>query len=246
MEMPRPRSWWSRNWIWVVLVSVFGLVLVCGGSCAGIFAFVTQTIKGSDAYKQAVARAEADPQVVAELGQPITTGWWAGGAVQETPTTGTAALVIPLKGPKGSGTLMAEGNRQGASWVFNELKLISGSGQQLDLLPATTDPHTNDVDAALATVAVHSGFSGALDRFKAHCGRYPSTAEGLAALVTKPSADDVQDLWGGPYVPDAAALRDPWGHPYQYASPGARNAERYDLSSWGPDGAAGTADDIHN
>jgi general secretion pathway protein G len=85
-------------------------------------------------------------------------------------------------------------------------------------------------------------FSSALDLFYLDAGRYPSTVEGLDALV-KPLAGLA--AWNGPYLKGSAVPNDPWGKPYLYRSPGERSA--YEIVSYGSDGqegGTGTAADI--
>lgn len=82
----------------------------------------------------------------------------------------------------------------------------------------------------------------ALDAFEVDATRYPTTDEGLRALVERPS--EVRE-WHGPYL-KRGVPRDPWGNPYDYRSPGTHHAEGYDLHSWGPDGRDGGEDDIDN
>jgi general secretion pathway protein G len=72
----------------------------------------------------------------------------------------------------------------------------------------------------------------ALDQFRLDVGRYPTSQEGLAALVTNPGIDN----WDGPYLKKALP-NDPWGKPYNYQCPGT-HAE-FDISSYGRDGTAG-------
>jgi len=72
----------------------------------------------------------------------------------------------------------------------------------------------------------------ALDSYRLDVGRYPSTSEGLNALVTNPGTQG----WDGPYLKKGVP-NDPWQKPYQYQSPGSHGD--YDLLSLGADGAAG-------
>jgi general secretion pathway protein G len=78
----------------------------------------------------------------------------------------------------------------------------------------------------------------ALDTYRLHNDHYPSTGQGLAALVGRPAGDPEARDWRGPYlkqgVPD-----DPWGRAYHYTSPAATDAEGNDLLSYGRDGQAG-------
>lgn len=88
-------------------------------------------------------------------------------------------------------------------------------------------------------------FGSALDLFYMDTGRYPTTSEGLAALVQRPS--DVE-VWNGPYVKGARLPLDPWGNNYQYHSP-VNNLPPYEIISLGSDGhegGTGTAADISN
>ena len=79
-----------------------------------------------------------------------------------------------------------------------------------------------------------------------HTGEYPTTAEGLEALLVRPNNDD---KWNGPYVEYEKSLPiDPWGRPLQYEYPGQHHSDgsKPDISSGGPDKAFGTPDDITN
>ena len=83
-----------------------------------------------------------------------------------------------------------------------------------------------------------------LETYRIHIGHYPTTAEGLVALINCPKGKEAK--WKGPYVNTSEAFpSDPWGHPYQYRSPGVHNSESYDLWSFGPDGKP-SDDDIGN
>ena len=76
----------------------------------------------------------------------------------------------------------------------------------------------------------------ALDAYRLHTGRYPSTQEGLGALWARPAS--APPTWRGPYLRKAVPL-DPWGNAYVYSSPGEVNREGYDLASLGQDGRRG-------
>lgn len=73
-----------------------------------------------------------------------------------------------------------------------------------------------------------------LDLFKLENGRYPTTQEGLQALVTAPPG---MTTWAGPYWKKSTVPKDPWGHEYKYQSPGTHGA--YDIISLGADGVEG-------
>lgn len=71
-----------------------------------------------------------------------------------------------------------------------------------------------------------------LDHFRLDVGRYPTTQEGLGALVANPGGQN----WEGPYLKKGLP-NDPWGKPYQYQSPGSHG--EFDLCSFGRDGTSG-------
>lgn len=97
----------------------------------------------------------------------------------------------------------------------------------------------------IVKTAVRSGLQVPLESYRVSMGSYPSTEEGLQALLTAP-ASNTGGNWRGPYYPDANGLKDPWGTQYRYAYPGTHNTTRYDIWSAGPDKKDGTADDIGN
>ena len=74
----------------------------------------------------------------------------------------------------------------------------------------------------------------ALDLYKLEIGRYPSSSEGLQALVAAPAG---ASNWNGPYWKKAQIPKDPWGNEYRYTSPGQKGA--YDILSLGADGKEG-------
>ncbi len=69
-----------------------------------------------------------------------------------------------------------------------------------------------------------------LDMYKLDVGSYPSTSDGLQALVAKPPD---ADNWNGPYLKAENGLVDPWRHPYVYRSPSQREGHEYDICSLG-------------
>jgi general secretion pathway protein G len=73
-----------------------------------------------------------------------------------------------------------------------------------------------------------------LDLYKLEIGRYPTTQEGLQALISAPAG---VANWNGPYWKNGTLPKDPWGNEYKYASPGAHGA--YDIISYGADGKEG-------
>lgn len=92
----------------------------------------------------------------------------------------------------------------------------------------------SEVKAAKAQI---DALEKALDQYRLDVGRYPSSEQGLDALMARP-ADESR--WQGPYLKKAVPM-DPWGHPYQYKSPGEHG--EFDLYSLGKDGQPGGSDE---
>jgi general secretion pathway protein G len=103
----------------------------------------------------------------------------------------------------------------------------------LGLLAAIATPqvikYLNHARVSTAKTEVEA-FSSALDLFKLDVGRYPTTQEGLAALVTAPPG---VPTWNGPYIKKNSNLIDPWGHAFNYRDPGQHG--EFDIYSYGPD-----------
>ncbi|RKY38316.1 MAG: type II secretion system protein GspG [Candidatus Omnitrophota bacterium] len=91
---------------------------------------------------------------------------------------------------------------------------------------------------SVAKVDIEANLSLALDLYEMDNGSYPQSLEDLR---TKPAG---VDSWKGPYIKKKPV--DPWGREYVYKFPGEHNPDSYDLYSLGPDGQAGTKDDVVN
>ena len=99
---------------------------------------------------------------------------------------------------------------------------------------------------AAAQADIEANLAAALDLYELDNGRYPTTEQGLQALLQIPSSTPVPTNWSGPYLKKKKSLpQDPWGKPYAYLSPGIHNTDDYDLSSLGSDGIE-SQDDITN
>jgi len=85
-------------------------------------------------------------------------------------------------------------------------------------------------------------FRVALTVYEVDNADFPDTAQGLDALLRRPTLPPAPKNWRGPYWEPTTIPFDPWGNPYVYRWPGLKGA--IDLYSCGPDGQPGTADDI--
>ena len=107
----------------------------------------------------------------------------------------------------------------------------------LGILAALIVPKIMDRPDEARVVAARQDIASlvqALKLYRLDNHAYPTTAQGLQALVTKPTVDPVPPAWHG-YL--ERLPMDPWGHPYQYLSPGLQG--EIDIFSYGADGAPG-------
>jgi len=91
-----------------------------------------------------------------------------------------------------------------------------------------------------AKADIEANIPTALKLYDLDNGAFPTTEEGLNALLIKPPS---AKNWKGPYLEKKPI--DPWGREYKYRSPGIHRID-YDLYSLGKDGQEGTADDVKN
>jgi general secretion pathway protein G len=139
---------------------------------------------------------------------------------------------------------MPQVRRRRSAFTLLEMLLVIAL---LGLLATVAVVQFNKVDdnarMDIASTWVRTSATAALMSFKQHIGTYPTTEQGLRALITAP--ENTSGRWRGPYFQGRDVPLDPWKKPYQYRYPGTKNVGSYDLYSWGPDQVE-SADDIGN
>lgn len=119
------------------------MVLLVAGFVVVVASIVFGAMKSSDAYKTALARAKADPRVVAALGSPIKDAFFVSGNTNVSGTSGHADMTIPISGPKGKGTIYFVASKFAGEWTFSKLIVeIEKTGERIDLVqdPPTAVP----------------------------------------------------------------------------------------------------------
>lgn len=108
-------------------------------------------------------------------------------------------------------------------------------------------PQEARINAAIMQI---KSIETALKMYKLDNGEYPSTEQGLEALVQSPEVGQLASNWKkGGYLEKGKVPKDPWGNDYIYLAPGAHNTNDFDLLSYGPDGQPGGEEenaDINN
>ena len=96
-------------------------------------------MKSSDVYKEALRRAQKDPEVIAALGQPVQDGMFLSGSTKAQGASGEANMSVPIHGPKGKGTLFVEAQKSSGKWIYNTLAVeVGSSGKRIDLSPKSS------------------------------------------------------------------------------------------------------------
>jgi general secretion pathway protein G len=129
-------------------------------------------------------------------------------------------------------------------YLFFSSFLLNGCGKSQE----QKEKDEKQLGAYLRSTRARIGlFKAPLDSFHMDINRYPSTKEGLNALIVCPADISDPKKWAGPYFEGKIPM-DPWNNPYQYASPSkhSNDPDSYDVWSMGPDGINGTGDDIGN
>jgi len=127
--------------------------------------------------------------------------------------------------------LRAERRRESGFTLVEMLVVLAIIGLLVSFVGPRVLNYLSDSKARVARMQIQ-GFSSALDLYYLDNGGYPSSAEGLNALVQKP--DQAAGQWKGPYLKSLAIPNDPWGRPYVYRSPGQHGS--YDIVSLGAEG----------
>ncbi|MCR6625938.1 cytochrome c oxidase assembly factor Coa1 family protein [Pseudoxanthomonas japonensis] len=132
-HVPARPNWWQRNWKWFVPVLAalfFALLIAC---IIGFAALIFGILRSTPPYPQAVARAQADPAVIAALGEPVHTGWFVQGKTSTNGASGEAELAIPLIGSRAEGTLYVVAEKRAGEWRYETLAVNVEGGERIVL-----------------------------------------------------------------------------------------------------------------
>src|SRR6476620_4339409 len=131
---PRP-NWWKRNWKWFVPLGCLTVALLFLAFVGSIVVLVFTAMKSTDVYKEALARAKADPAVVQALGSPIKDGFLLSGNTNVNGASGDSNLAIPISGPKGKGTIYVSAHKAPARGNYSGIVVEVGQKHERIALP---------------------------------------------------------------------------------------------------------------
>ena len=128
-------NWWKRNWKWFVPLGCLSVAFLFLAFVGSILVIVFGAMKSSDVYREALARASADPTVIEALGSPIKDGFLISGNTNVNGASGESNLAIPISGPKGKGTIYVSANKSLGQWNYSGLVVEVGqTHERIDLL----------------------------------------------------------------------------------------------------------------
>ncbi|RIA08376.1 cytochrome oxidase complex assembly protein 1 [Flavobacteriaceae bacterium MAR_2010_72] len=136
MEEVRKKSWFGRNWLWVVPISgcLMVIFLIIFGVGAAIFG-VSKVLKNSTPYSYAFELAEENENVRYSLGKPIVTDGVMSGNININNDRGEVNFTIPIKGSKGKGAIIVIGEKYDGEWIYEKLYvLIKETNEEINLL----------------------------------------------------------------------------------------------------------------
>jgi general secretion pathway protein G len=144
--------------------------------------------------------------------------------------------------PPRSACESSRGDREAGFTLLEILVVITIIGLLIGLVAPAALRQLSGARVSVAKQSIER-LSGVLDLYDLDMGAYPSTEQGLAALVKRPTGTA---NWNGPYLKGDSVPLDPWSRPYVYRSPSERAQHDYDLCSTGPNGAQTEASMICN
>lgn len=136
MEEVKQKSWFGRNWIWVVPVGgCLTLIVLAVLGIGTIFFGVTKMFKSSTPYEYAFTEASNNPKVIHILGEPIESSGMVNGNISFNNDAGEANFSIPVKGPNGKGKIVVLGEKEAGVWTYEKLYFIEKeTGKKINLL----------------------------------------------------------------------------------------------------------------
>ena len=142
MDQPPGRSWWGRNWKWVLPLGCLAPFVLVGGCVAAGIILIFGSLKNSDAYHKSLEAVRANKEVEDVLGAPIEPSFVVSGNIYVGNSGGRAQVSYDVTGPKGSATVYAVAEKKDGEWTFRSIKVYpKDSGKRIDVrLDDDVDP----------------------------------------------------------------------------------------------------------
>ena len=136
MEEIKRKSWFGRNWLWVLPVGgCLTIIILFVLGVGAIFFGVSEMFTSSTPYSYAVERAFENKEVTRVLGKPLETDGIISGNISLENDDGEADFKIPIAGPNGKARIVVVANKTYGKWVYEKLYvLIKETHEEINLL----------------------------------------------------------------------------------------------------------------
>ena len=136
MESIKQKSWFGRNWLWVLPVGgCITVILIIVFGIGALFFGISNVINDSTPVEYALKRAENNTEVNQIFGHNIEIDGMFNGNLSLNDDGGIVDISIPIKGKKGYGKLIVKGEKFDGEWVFEDLYIVlKGSAETINLL----------------------------------------------------------------------------------------------------------------
>lgn len=140
-EEIKQKSWFKRNWIWVVPLSgCLTLIVLAVLGIGSLFYGVTKVMTSSEPYEYAMEMTQNSAEVVIAIGDDIQNDGMTGGAVSYNNGVSKANLEIPIEGSKGQAIIVVKAHKEADQWMYEELYvLIKDTQEQINLMNKTLE-----------------------------------------------------------------------------------------------------------
>jgi hypothetical protein len=130
-----PRGWFRRHLACIIPAGCLLALLIVAGLILGALLLGVREFRKMAPYKDALAAARANAEVIDALGRPIEVGTFGSYNMKVTGSTGSLDMSIPISGPKGRGTLYVVATKSAGQWTIERLEVeIEGRRGRIDLL----------------------------------------------------------------------------------------------------------------
>ncbi|MFP4844760.1 cytochrome c oxidase assembly factor Coa1 family protein [Winogradskyella sp. PE311] len=145
MEDYKEKSWFARNWGWVLGGGCLSIILIVVLAVGGIIYKVADAVAESEPYTYALAKTMENEKVIDFLGEPIETNGIGNTSFNYKNGTSTAELTIPIKGPKDEGSIIVNAEKINDEWAYNLLYVkIDGETERINLLESKKEDSLDD------------------------------------------------------------------------------------------------------
>lgn len=135
MENRQEKSWFARNWGWLLGGGCFVLILIVALGIGSLIFGVSKMFTSSTPYKYAMEQATSNQDVIDLIGSPIETDGIMQGNINLSGDDGEADFKIPIKGSKGKGRIVVVATKDYGKWTYEKLYVqIKDSEEQINLL----------------------------------------------------------------------------------------------------------------